>query len=155
MAARRARFVSVGVAGAVLAGLLSTMSVVSPQQAVAAADDPTPIVLSQSLGSVPAQPAEEVGKALPAPDWPSAAEATVDLSKAAPGDAGKVTPAPSAPATGDASQVGDVVQVAPAPEAEGATPQLASARLADEETPAPGPSTTDVTAFNNSYTGRP
>ncbi|MFD5078165.1 RHS repeat-associated core domain-containing protein [Streptomyces sp. NPDC058371] len=143
MAARRARFVSVGVAGAVLAGLLSTMSIVSPQQAVAAADDPTPIVPSQSLGSVPAQQAEEVGKALPAPDWPSAAEATVDLSKSAPGDPGKVTPAPSAPATGDASQVGDVVQVAPAPEAEGATTQLASARLADGETPSPSPSATD------------
>jgi len=142
VAARRGRLLSVGVAGAVLAGLLSTVSVVSPQQAVAAADDLTPVVPSQSLGSVPAEQAEEVGKALPAPEWPRAAEATVDLSQAAPGDPGTVTPSPSASVSEDATKVGEVVEVAPAPGAEGATPQLSAARLADDTSPSPSASDT-------------
>src|SRR5258707_15556320 len=110
VAVRRARFLSVGLAGALMAGLLSTMSVVSPPEA-AAAEDSTPIVPSQSLGTVPAQQAEEVGKALPAPNWPSAAEATVDLSQVAPGDAGAVTPSASASQDQDVTEVGDVVEV--------------------------------------------
>ncbi|MFF1452609.1 RHS repeat-associated core domain-containing protein [Streptomyces sp. NPDC058274] len=145
MAVRRARFVSVGVASAVLAGLLSTMSVVSPQQASAAADDPTPVVPSQSLGSVPEQQAEEVGKPLPSPSWPGAAEATVDLSQAGPGEPGTVTASPSASASageGD-TQVGEVVEVAPAPntDTEDTTAQLAAERLAkDDPSPTAGAS---------------
>ncbi|MFD0034089.1 RHS repeat-associated core domain-containing protein [Streptomyces sp. NPDC127172] len=137
---------SVGLSGALLAGLLSTLSVVSPQEA-GAADDPIPAVPSQSLGSVPAQQTEEVGKPLPTPNWPSAAEASVDLSKAAPGDPGTVIPAPSPSSTGDSgTQVGEVVEVAPAPAEEGATAQLSASRhLAQDEssTPSPSPSPSD------------
>ncbi|WP_328443363.1 polymorphic toxin-type HINT domain-containing protein [Streptomyces sp. NBC_00386] len=117
-----------------MAGLLSTMSVVSPGQA-AAAEDAIPVVPSQSLGTVPDQQAEEVGKALPKPDWPTAAEATVDLSQADPGDPGTVTPSPSAsPSQGqDATEVADVVEVAPVPEEEGPASQLGSARLTDDD----------------------
>ncbi|WP_406841899.1 RHS repeat-associated core domain-containing protein (plasmid) [Streptomyces sp. AHU1] len=117
-----------------MAGLLSTMSVVSPGQA-AAAEDTTPVVPSQSLGTVPAQQAEEVGKALPKPDWPSAAEATVDLSQTAPGDPGEVTPSPSASSSQDqdATKVADVVEVAPAPEGEGTVSQLGSAHLTEDD----------------------
>ncbi|WP_369275785.1 hypothetical protein AB5J55_42790 [Streptomyces sp. R11] len=75
---------SVTVAGAVLAGLLSTATVVAPRQAAAASEEATPLVPSQSLGTVPAQQAEETGKPLPEPDWPVAAEATVDLSRQLP-----------------------------------------------------------------------
>ncbi|MFJ6509296.1 RHS repeat-associated core domain-containing protein [Streptomyces sp. NPDC091879] len=141
MAARRsrARLVSVGVAGALLASLLSTVSVVAPQQATAANDDRTPIVPSQSLGSVPAQQAEEVGKALPAPDWPVAAEVTVDLSQAKPGDPGTIiTPSPSA--SESASQADDVVEVAPVPGTAGASTQLSAARLAEDPSPPAPPS---------------
>lgn len=115
---------------------------VAPQTA-AAADDPTPVVSSQPLGSVPVQQAEEVGTPLPAPDWPSAAEATVDLSQAAPGDPGTVAPAPSPSesAGGEGStQVGEVVEVAPVPAEEGTAPQLYASRLADEGTTSPSPS---------------
>ncbi|GDY80168.1 hypothetical protein SAV31267_096530 [Streptomyces avermitilis] len=148
MAVRRARLVSVGFAGAVLAGLLSTVSVVSPIQAAAASDDPTPVVPSQSLGSVPAQQTEEVGKALPAPKWPSAAEATVDLSEAAAGEPGTVSPEPSASASGgvgdgESTQVGEVVEVAPVAEDLGTEAQLSLSRLADESTPSPSPSVSD------------
>ncbi|MET8453363.1 polymorphic toxin-type HINT domain-containing protein [Streptomyces sp. NPDC005209] len=143
MAARRARLLSVGVAGAVLAGLLSTVWVVSPQQASAAGDDPTPLVPSQSLGTVAAQQAEEAGKALPAPKWPEAAEATVDLSQAAPGDPGAVTAQPTASAGGDATEVADVVEVAPVADEPGATAQLSRTQLADEDTPSPTPSAAD------------
>ncbi|WP_369243643.1 RHS repeat-associated core domain-containing protein [Streptomyces sp. R41] len=128
-----------------MAGLLSTMSVVSPPEA-AAAEDSTPIVPSQSLGRVPAQQAEEVGKALPAPNWPSAAEATVDLSQVAPGDAGAVTPSASASQSQDqdVTAVGDVVEVAPLPEEDGAVAQLASARLTDDDaSPSTGPGPSD------------
>ncbi|GGN81412.1 hypothetical protein GCM10011579_067940 [Streptomyces albiflavescens] len=128
-----------------MAGLLSTMSVVSPPEA-AAAEDSTPIVPSQSLGTVPAQQAEEVGKALPAPNWPSAAEATVDLSQVAPGDAGAVTPSASASQSQDPdlTEVGDVVEVAPVPEGDGAVAQLASARLTDDDaSPSTGPGPSD------------
>jgi RHS repeat-associated protein len=119
-----------------MAGLLSTMSVMSPSEA-AAAEDSTPVVPSQSLGTVPAQQAEEVGKALPAPEWPAAAEATVDLSQAAPGDPGQVTPSPSTSQPDDdganATQVGDVVEVAPLPGGEGVVSQLTSAQLTEDE----------------------
>lgn len=136
-----ARYVSTGVAGALLAGLLSTVSIVSPQDA-AAADDRTPVVPSQPLGSVPAQQAEEVGKPLPTPDWPAAAEASVDLSNAGPGEAGTVSPEPSASPSGQPNtQIGDVVEVAPAPAEEGAATQLsASRRLGENESPTPSPS---------------
>ncbi|MCX4911992.1 RHS repeat-associated core domain-containing protein [Streptomyces sp. NBC_00687] len=140
MAARRARFVSVGVAGAVLAGLLSTMSVLTPQEAMAAASDPTPVVPSQSLGTVPAQQAEETGTALPTPRWPSAAEVTVDLSQSAPGETGTVTPSPSVSGSDDA-QVADVVEVAPAPPSDESTTQLTVARQAQDD----GTATPDVT----------
>ncbi|MFF8401720.1 RHS repeat-associated core domain-containing protein [Streptomyces sp. NPDC015684] len=136
VAVRRARVLSVGLAGTVLAGLLSTMSVVSPPQALAADSDTTPIVPSQSLGSVPPQKAEEAGKPLPAPDWPSATEATVDLSHAAPGEPGEVTASPTASASAaeGGTQVGEVVEVAPAPadDAEGTTAQLMAERLTQE-----------------------
>ncbi|MEV5608277.1 RHS repeat-associated core domain-containing protein [Streptomyces sp. NPDC052225] len=136
------RYVSTGVASALLAGLLSTFTVVSPQEA-GAADDPTPVVPSQSLGSVPAQQAEEVGKTLPTPEWPSAAEASVDLSEAAPGVAGEVSSSPSASASGDTpTQVGGVVEVAPPPAEQAAEPQLGGAqRLDGEDTPSPSAST--------------
>ncbi|BBC29386.1 hypothetical protein SGFS_006800 [Streptomyces graminofaciens] len=138
-----------------LAGLLSA---VVPQQATAAADDTTPVVPSQSLGSVPQQQAEEVGKPLPAPRWPSAAEATVDLSEAAPGEAGTVAPEPSASSPtrsadgGEDTQVADVVEVAPVVEASGAEAQLGSARLTEGETasPSPGISETGETAADPS-----
>lgn len=139
MAARRRGVLSAGVVGAVLAGLLSTGSLVAPQQALAAADDPTPAVPSQSLGSVPAQSTEEVGKALPAPKWPVAAAATLDLSKAAPGEPATVSPSPSASSSEDAEHVQDVVEVAPVAEADGTTAQLTAERLADDE-PTPTPS---------------
>jgi RHS repeat-associated protein len=120
------------------------VSVVSPREAAAAADDPTPVVPSQSLGSVPAQQAEEAGKALPAPEWPTAAAATVDLSQADPGEPGTVTPSsspsPSVTDGGSETQVGDVVEVAPAPDTEGAAPQLGAAKLTDEDTTSPSPS---------------
>ncbi|MFF3312837.1 polymorphic toxin-type HINT domain-containing protein [Streptomyces sp. NPDC002952] len=140
--ARAARYVSTSMAGALLAGLLSTLSILSPQEA-GAASDPTPVVPSQSLGSVPAQQPEEVGKALPAPDWPQAAEATVDLSNAAPGDPGSVTPSLSPSATnGDAdpSQIGDVVEVAPAPDVKDTSTQLGEFRRVGEDTTSPSPS---------------
>ncbi|BAC67909.1 RHS repeat-associated core domain-containing protein [Streptomyces avermitilis] len=149
MAARRTRFLSAGVAGAVLAGLLSTMSVVAPQQAFATADDPTPVVPSQSLGSVPAQQAEEVGKALPDPKWPNAAEATVDLSQAAPGDPGTVTPSPTTTGSENSTQVGDVVDVAPAPDPVGATTQLSAQRRADGDV-SPSPSASSSTDASTS-----
>ncbi|MFF2506029.1 polymorphic toxin-type HINT domain-containing protein [Streptomyces sp. NPDC058067] len=135
---------SLGLAGALLAGLLSTVSVVSPQEA-GAADDPIPAVPSQSLGPVPPQRTEEVGKPLPAPDWPSAAEASVDLSNAGPGDPGTVTPAPSPSATGDSgTQVGEVVEVAPVRAEEGTTAQLsASRRLSEDASPTPDPNPSD------------
>ncbi|MFD5722669.1 RHS repeat-associated core domain-containing protein [Streptomyces sp. NPDC127036] len=153
MAVHRARVLSVGLAGALMAGLLSTMSVVSPPGAVAA-EDSTPVVPSQSLGTVPAQQAEEVGKALPAPQWPTAAEATVDLSQAAPGDPGQVTPSPSASQPDDedpnATEVGDVVAVAPLPGGGGDVSQLTSAQLMDDEAsplpPSPSPSASPETA---------
>ena len=154
VAVRRARFVPVGIAGALLAGLLSTMSVVAPQEA-AATDDPTPLVASQPLGTVPAQQAEEVGKALPAPDWPSAAEATVDLSQTAPGDPGLVTPTPSVSAGEDVTQIGDVVEIAPVPEGEGAAAQLSSARIADEESPSSSPSTSASPEASTSPSAEP
>ncbi|MET9411551.1 polymorphic toxin type 24 domain-containing protein [Streptomyces sp. NPDC002935] len=130
-----------------MAGLLTTMSVVSPTEA-AAGEDSIPVVPSQSLGTVPAQQAEEVGKALPTPDWPSAAEATVDLSQAEPGDPGAVAPSASASQSHDQDQdvtaVGDVVEVAPLPEGEGAVAQLASARLTDDDaSPSTDPSPSD------------
>jgi RHS repeat-associated protein len=124
--------------------LVGLLSVVSPQQAAAAADDPTPVVPSQSLGSVPAQLAEEVGKPLPPPEWPSAAEATVDLSEAAPGEPGTVTPEPSASATtgeDGGTQVGDVVEVAPVPVEAATEAQLGSSRLAEEDPASPSPNT--------------
>ncbi|MFF4551206.1 RHS repeat-associated core domain-containing protein [Streptomyces sp. NPDC001406] len=98
---------------------------------------------SQSLGTVPAQQAEEAGKALPAPKWPEAAEATVDLSQAAPGDPGTVTAQPSVSASGDSTEVADVVEVAPVADEPGATAQLSRTQLADEDTPSPAPSTSD------------
>ncbi|MEU2065193.1 RHS repeat-associated core domain-containing protein [Streptomyces sp. NPDC013455] len=143
MAARRARLLSVGVAGAVLAGLLSTVSVVAPQQAAAAGGDPTPLVPSQSLGTVPAQQAEEAGKALPAPKWPAAGEATVDLSQVAPGDPGTVTPEPSASVSGDSTEVADVVEVAPVADDAGTTAQLSRAQLVADGTPSPTPVDSD------------
>ncbi|MER5227894.1 polymorphic toxin-type HINT domain-containing protein [Streptomyces flaveus] len=150
MAARRGRFVSVGLAGALLAGLLSTLSVVSPQEAAAAAHDPTPVVASQSLGSVPEQRAEEVGKALPAPRWPSAAEARVDLSQAAPGEPGTVTAEPSASATGaagdvESTQVGEVVEIASVVEGAETQAQLGSSRPA-KDTASPSPSAAERSA---------
>ncbi|WP_268248797.1 polymorphic toxin-type HINT domain-containing protein [Streptomyces brasiliensis] len=129
-------------AGAVLAGLLSTVSVVAPQQAVAAGGDPTPLVPSQSLGTVPAQEAEEAGKALPAPKWPAAGEATVDLSMASPGDPGTVTSEPSASASGDSAEVADVVEVAPVADA-GTAAQLTGAQLAADDTATPTPGSSD------------
>ncbi|MFF0837639.1 MULTISPECIES: polymorphic toxin-type HINT domain-containing protein [unclassified Streptomyces] len=134
---------SVGVAGAVLAGLLSTVSVVVPQQALAAGDDATPVVPAQSLGTVPAQQAEETGKALPKPSWPEAAQATVDLSQSAPGDPGTVTAQPSATAGSGATEVADVVQVAPVVDDAGTAAQLSRTRLTDEESPSPTPSASD------------
>ncbi|MET9904747.1 RHS repeat-associated core domain-containing protein [Streptomyces sp. NPDC006446] len=117
-----------------MAGLLTTMSVVSPTEA-AAGEDSIPVVPSQSLGTVPTQQAEEVGKALPTPDWPNAAEATVDLSQVEPGDPGTVAPSASASQSHDqdVTAVADVVEVAPLTEGEGAVAQLASARLTDDE----------------------
>ncbi|WP_405639050.1 RHS repeat-associated core domain-containing protein [Streptomyces sp. NBC_00019] len=102
---------------------------------------------SQSLGTVPAQQAEEAGKALPEPSWPEAAEATVDLSQAEPGEPGTVTPQPSvtpSETAGDAgTEVAEVVEVAPAPdpEGEGAAAQLTDTRLAADDT-SPTPSDT-------------
>ncbi|MEV7028865.1 RHS repeat-associated core domain-containing protein [Streptomyces sp. NPDC093272] len=141
VAARRLRGFSVGVAGAVLAGLLSTAGAVSPLQATAAAssDDGTPVVPAQPVGTVPPQQAEEAGKALPTPKWPKAAEATVDLSQAAPGDPGTVTASPSASASSGSSEVADVVEVAPVDDRGGASAQLSRARLADEDTSSPQP----------------
>ncbi|WP_405653885.1 hypothetical protein [Streptomyces sp. NBC_00019] len=147
MAARRARWLSVSLAGAVLAGLLSTASVVTPPAAAATAEDSTPLVPSQSLGTVPAQQAEETGKALPEPSWPEAAEATVDLSQAEPGEPGTVSPQPSvtpSETAGDAgTEVAEVVEVAPAPapEGEGTGAQLTDTRLAADDT-SPTPSDT-------------
>ncbi|WP_432030814.1 RHS repeat-associated core domain-containing protein [Streptomyces sp. 1222.5] len=112
----------------------------APQQALAAADDPTPVVPSQSLGSVAAQSTEEVGKALPAPKWPVAAAATLDLSTAAPGEPATVSPSPSASTSEDAEHVQDVVEVAPVAQTSGATAQLTAERLAEDE-PTPTPST--------------
>ncbi|MFC8349548.1 RHS repeat-associated core domain-containing protein [Streptomyces sp. NPDC057280] len=128
------------IAGAVMAGLLSTGTVLSPPSAAADSGSSTPLVPSQSLGAVPAQEAEEAGKALPEPSWPAAAQATVDLSQAEPGEPGTVTPEPSASASATPSQdaateVADVVEVAPLPADEQATTQLAKSRLATEETP--------------------
>ncbi|WP_276145774.1 polymorphic toxin-type HINT domain-containing protein [Streptomyces europaeiscabiei] len=125
-----------------LAALLSTVSVVSPPEAGAAAADTTPVVPSQPLGSVPAQKAEEVGKALPVPQWPKAGEATVDLSEAVPGEPGSVAPEPSASSTADGSsgevtEVADVVEVAPVAEEAGAEAQLGAARLAKDDTASP------------------
>lgn len=148
MAFRRSRWVSLGVAGALLSGLLSTVSVVSPPGA-AAADDSTPIVPSQALGSVPAEQAEEAGKALPQPKWPAAAQARVDLSTAAPGDPGTVMPTPSdasspsatsspAPGGDEENRVADVVEVAPVAEPTGPAPQFAGAgRAASTDDPTP------------------
>ncbi|MFF1300999.1 MULTISPECIES: RHS repeat-associated core domain-containing protein [unclassified Streptomyces] len=100
---------------------------------------------SQSLGTVPAQQAEEAGKALPEPSWPEAAEATVDLSQAEPGEPGTVTPQPSvtpSETAGDAgTEVAEVVEVAPAPAPEGAAAQLTDIRLAEDDT-SPTPSDT-------------
>ncbi|MFG2960811.1 RHS repeat-associated core domain-containing protein [Streptomyces sp. NPDC048291] len=145
MAARRTRRLSVGVAGAVLAGLLSTVGVVSPQQATAAAssDDGTPVVPAQSVGTVPAQQAEEAGTVLPAPKWPKAAEATVDLSQAAPGDPGTVTASPSVSASGGTTEVADVVEVAPVNEGSGTSAQLSRARLTEDDTASPQPTASD------------
>ncbi|MFJ1672745.1 polymorphic toxin-type HINT domain-containing protein [Streptomyces bottropensis] len=133
-----------------LATLLSTVSVVSPQQAGAAAADTTPVVPSQPLGSVPQQKAEEVGKALPVPQWPKAGEAQVDLSEAAPGEPGTVAPEPSASPTadgsgGEATEVADVVEVAPVAQEAGTEAQLGAARLAKDETVSPSatPSSSD------------
>ncbi|MFD6555887.1 hypothetical protein ACFWNJ_40115, partial [Streptomyces sp. NPDC058398] len=123
-----------------MAGLLSTMSVVSPGEA-AAAEDATPVVPSQPLGSVQRQEAEEAGKALPAPKWPKAAEATVDLSQAAPGDPGTVTASPSASAGSDATEVANVVEVAPVDDGDAASTQLSRSRLAADDTPSAQPTT--------------
>lgn len=108
VAVHRARVLSVGLAGALMAALLSTMSVVSPPLA-AAAEDSIPVVPSQSLGTVPAQQAEEAGKALPTPKWPTAAEATVDLSPANPVEE-TPSPSPSQDEDQSAAEVGDVVE---------------------------------------------
>jgi RHS repeat-associated protein len=139
-----ARVVSTGVASAVLAGLLSTVSFVSPPTA-GAAEDGTPVVPSQSLGSVPAQGTEEVGKPLPAPQWPPAGEASIDLSQAAAGEAGTVSPAPSPSSSGDAeTQVSEVVEVAPAPVEDGAlTPQLSTVQRLSNASASPTPSASD------------
>ncbi|MER6162389.1 polymorphic toxin-type HINT domain-containing protein [Streptomyces sp. NPDC001868] len=88
------------------------------------------------------QKAEEVGKALPAPEWPSAGEATVDLAEAAPGEPGTVAPEPSASSSaespsGEDTQVADVVEVAPVVEKAGAEAQLGAARLAKDDTASP------------------
>ncbi|MFE4703573.1 hypothetical protein ACFRIC_41630 [Streptomyces sp. NPDC056738] len=112
-----------------MAALLSTMSVVSPGEA-AAAEDATPVVPSQPLGSAQRQQAEEAGKALAAPKWPQAAEATVDLSRAAPGDPGTVTASPSASAGSDATEVANVVEVAPVDDGDAPSTQLS--RLQEE-----------------------
>ncbi|MGW2061829.1 RHS repeat-associated core domain-containing protein [Streptomyces sp. NPDC001937] len=144
MAARRARVkrcVSLGLAGSLLTGLLSIMSA----QQAGAADDPTPVVPSQSLGAAVPQQTEEAGKPLPAPAWPTAAEASVDLSKVAPGDPGAVTPAPS-PSAGDAAtQVGDVVEVAPLPAEDTTGPQLFAPQSLVEDTPIPAESASPST----------
>ncbi|SNX88767.1 RHS repeat-associated protein [Streptomyces sp. TLI_55] len=121
-----------------MAGLLSTGTVLSSPSAAADSGSSTPLVPSQSLGAVPAQEVEEAGKALPEPSWPDAAQATVDLSQAQPGEPGTVTPEPSASATPSqdvATEVADVVEVAPLPEGDQATTQFAKSRLAAEDTP--------------------
>ncbi|MGW2449119.1 RHS repeat-associated core domain-containing protein [Streptomyces sp. NPDC001675] len=123
--------------------MLSTVSVVVPQQAIAAGGDSTPVVPAQSLGTVPAEQAEEAGKALPKPSWPEAAQATVDLSHSAPGDPGTVTAEPSATADSGATGVADVVEVAPVVDDAGTAAQLSRTRLTDEESPSPTPSASD------------
>ncbi|MEU1407035.1 RHS repeat-associated core domain-containing protein [Streptomyces sp. NPDC005728] len=135
------------------------MSFVTSPSAAAADADTTPLVPSQSLGTVPAQQQEEVGKPLPKPVWPAAAEATVDLSQAAPGDPGTVTPSPSASASGSSggTQVGDVVEVAPLAEPKPDTaPQLARVRAAGESPSAePSPSSTPEPEATPSSAGEP
>ncbi|MBA5224554.1 hypothetical protein H1X69_24590 [Streptomyces griseoaurantiacus] len=112
---RQVRYLSTGVAGALLAGLLSTVTFVSSSPA-SAVEDQTPVVPSQSLGSVPRQEAEETGKPLPKPQWPTAAEVSVDLSQSAVGEAGEIESAPSASPRGEAgAETAGVVEVAPAP----------------------------------------
>ncbi|MFD5814765.1 RHS repeat-associated core domain-containing protein [Streptomyces sp. NPDC127038] len=88
-----------------------------------------------------AQHAEEAGKALPAPKWPKAAEAIVDLSQAAPGDPGTVTASPSASAGSDVTEVANVVEVAPADDASSASTQLSRSQLAADDTPTAQPTT--------------
>ncbi|MET9847868.1 polymorphic toxin-type HINT domain-containing protein [Streptomyces ossamyceticus] len=101
---------------------------------------------------MPQQQAEEAGKPLPAPKWPSAAEATVDLSEAAPGEPGTVAPESSAsPSTGSAgeeTQVADVVEVAPVAEETGVEVQLGASRLTKDDTASPSatPSPSDAAA---------
>ncbi|WP_272925145.1 MULTISPECIES: RHS repeat-associated core domain-containing protein [unclassified Streptomyces] len=117
-----------------LAGLLSTVAVVSPT-AASAADDPGSVVPGQSTGTVQAQEAEPSGKPLPAPVWPKSARATVDLRQAEPGEPGEVTASPSAPGDGGGTQVG-VVEIAPVPaEAtdDGTSAQLSAARALSED----------------------
>ncbi|MFI6939410.1 hypothetical protein ACIBI4_09075 [Streptomyces sp. NPDC050418] len=147
MSARRARFVSLGLAGALLTGLLTVLPV-APQEAVAA-DDPTPVVPSQSLGTAPPQQTEEAGKPLPAPEWPQAAQAAVDLSGVTPGEPGVIEPGQQArSAAGEPkTSVANVVEVSPVAEPStatteesGAEPQTASSRVVAEESPSPSPS---------------
>ncbi|OIJ62529.1 hypothetical protein WN71_039075 [Streptomyces mangrovisoli] len=92
------------------------------------------------MGTAPAQQAEEAGKALPAPKWPKAAEATVDLTQAAPGDPGTVTADPSASASSsDDTEVANVVEVAPVDDGSAPSAQLSRAQLTDDDTSAPEP----------------
>nr|WP_277349494.1 RHS repeat-associated core domain-containing protein [Streptomyces sp. S3(2020)] len=118
------------------------------------------MVPSQSLGTVAAQEAEEAGKALPEPSWPKAAEATVDLSQAGPGEPGTVTAqsaaTPSETAEDTATEVAEVVEVAPAPAPEGAAAQLTGARLAaDDTSPTPSDTTTAADADAAAQTASP
>ncbi|MET8831730.1 polymorphic toxin-type HINT domain-containing protein [Streptomyces sp. NPDC004610] len=130
---------SVTLAGALLAGLLSAVAVVAPPEARAESTDATPLVPGQGVGSVPGQQEEAPGKPLPAPDWPVAAEATVDLARALPGEPGTVTSeSPSAPG-GEVQQVAGVVEVLPSGEAAGEAAQLRRVRSA---TAGPSPAVT-------------
>ncbi|MFJ4681932.1 polymorphic toxin-type HINT domain-containing protein [Streptomyces sp. NPDC088789] len=126
-------------AGTLLGGLLSVVPVVvsSPPAAAAPAEETTPLVPGQPVGSVPAQRREEAGKALPAPKWPAAAEATVDLSEATPGEPGTVTPEGSASPSEDPAQIADVVEVLPVADTVGTQTQLQNVRAATADPSAP------------------
>ncbi|GAA2470546.1 RHS repeat-associated core domain-containing protein [Streptomyces thermolineatus] len=128
--------------GALLAGLLSLVSFATPVAALSGGKD-SPSISARPDGKPPAQESESTTVKVPAPVWPKATGAVVDLKKAdgekalAVTPSGKVVEGPAgSKAAGDA-----VVSVAPA-EAAGLGPRTAGRTLTDLPGASPSPEAT-------------